>query len=741
MNQLDELNKEQRQAVLQTQGPLLILAGAGSGKTKTVTRKIAYLIEEKGVSPYQILAFTFTNKAANEMKDRVEALLGSSVQGMWIGTFHSICVRILRRYHDRLGFDSQFSIYDRSDQVRAVKETVKELDLSKELFKEKAILSVISSYKNQGIQAKDLDPKSMDNFYDQKIGEIYQAYQRKLRENNAMDFDDLLLYTVDLLKGDEEVRTYYQFHFDYLFVDEYQDTNATQYQLIQLLCQPDPNLTVVGDNDQSIYAWRGADISNILNFERDFPKAKVILLEQNYRSTKNILALANEVIANNPNRRDKNLWTDLEEGRKVEYREYSHSQEENRDVVNQIIQRQHKGYSFSDMAILYRTNAQSRGFEEYLMQEGIPYKVVGGLKFYDRKEVKDILAYMTLLANPQDDLSLSRVINVPKRGIGEGTLDQLRALARQEGKSIFQVMEEMESKDVKIRARKNIEKFVQLVHLLQEKAKEAGISDLMEAVIYETEYAKTLKEENTPEARNRLDNMEELLSAAKTYEEDHPEEGLEEFLTSLSLLSDVDKTDDSQGSVQLMTVHAAKGLEFPVVFMVGMEERVFPLIRSSEEEEEDLEEERRLCYVAITRAKKELYISSARNRLMYGRTIINRPSRFIDEMGSGLERIHAYNTYMEEADQSPRRSSYLQVSKYKGEALDYENKPKKNPDYQSETKKDIRVGSKVRHKKWGEGMVVSLKEKGKDTEVVISFEGKGLKKLLLSFAPLEVIRP
>lgn len=741
MSQIDSLNKEQKEAVLQTQGPLLILAGAGSGKTKTVTQKIAYLIQEKGVSPYEILAFTFTNKAAKEMKDRVEALLDASVQGLWIGTFHAICVRILRRYHDRLGFDSQFSIYDRSDQLRAVKETVKEMNLAKDMFKEKSILAAINNYKNQGIMARDLGPQASGNFYEERVIEIYRAYQKKLRENNAMDFDDILLYTVQLLKEDQEVRTYYQFHFNYIFVDEYQDTNATQYQLIQLLCQPDPNLTVVGDNDQSIYAWRGADISNILNFEKDFPQAKVILLEQNYRSTKNILSIANKVISNNPKRRDKKLWTDLEEGHLVEYREYSHSQEENKDVVNQIIQRHNKGHSFSDMAILYRTNAQSRGFEEYLIQEGIPYKVVGGLKFYDRKEVKDVLAYMTLLANPQDDLSLARVVNVPKRGIGESTLDQLRVLAGQENKSIFQVMEDLvEDGQTKIRAKKNIEKFVQLVHLLQEKAKDLTISEIMEAVIYESQYLDSLKEENTLEARNRMDNIQELVTAGQNYEKENPEDSLEAFLTSLSLLSDVDKTDESQGSVQLMTVHAAKGLEFRLVFLVGMEERVFPSAMSLEEDEANVEEERRLCYVAITRAKKELYISSARNRTMYGKTVMNMPSRFIDEMGQDLHRVQAYNSYGASQEVSAGRSDYLQVSKYKGEGASYQKGPKQDPAYQSKTKEDIRIGSKVRHKKFGQGMVVSLQAKGQDTEVVISFEGKGLKKLLLSFAPIEVVK-
>ena len=739
MTYLNDLNDQQREAVLTSEGPVLILAGAGSGKTKTVTQKIAYLIQERGVSPYHILAFTFTNKAAQEMKDRVEALLGQSVQGMWIGTFHSICVRILRRYHDRLGYDGNFSIYDRSDQLRAVKETLKELNLSKDLFKERSVLGAIGAFKNQGIGPDAcLDPTS-SNFYDEKIAQIYKRYEEKLKENNAMDFDDLLLKVVDLLNREEDIRTYYQFHFDYFFVDEYQDTNPIQYQLIKLLCPPKPNLTVVGDNDQSIYAWRGADISNILNFEKDFPEAKVILLEQNYRSSQNILNLANKVIAHNSNRKDKKLWTDLEEGKKVEYREYSHSQEENKDVVNLIIQRRNKGYAFADMAILYRTNAQSRGFEEYLMMEGIPYKVVGGLKFYDRKEVKDLLAYLSLLSNGKDDLALARIINTPKRGIGEATLGQVQAYGQKTGQSIYEVMEGLEENDqLKIRAQKKISKFVDLIHLLREKAKTKSIPDLMETVLFETGYLKDLQEEDTIESRNRIENLEELVSAAKTYEEEHPEDSLEDFLSSLSLMSDVDKTEDKEEGVQLMTVHGAKGLEFPVVFLVGMEERVFPSGRSLDEDEDNLEEERRLCYVAITRAKKELYISSARNRVQYGKTVANLPSRFIDEMGEDLERVKTYSSYRMEKSPSLEVKSYPTSPKVSLTG-DYKQKPKEDPAYHSESKKDIHVGAKVRHKKWGLGMVVSLKDKGKDQEVVVSFEGKGLKKLLLSYAPLEVV--
>lgn len=736
MKYIDELNDRQREALLTTEGPLLILAGAGSGKTKTVTNKIAYLIEEKGVNPGEILAFTFTNKAAKEMKDRVEKNLGGDISSMWMGTFHSICVRILRMNIERLGYASGFSIYDRGDQLTLVKECLKELDLNKELYKDRAALSVIGAAKNEGLSPKEYMDANYGDFYARNMGEVYDLYTKKCKENNALDFDDLLIQAVRLLEEHDDIRLYYQYKFSYIFVDEYQDTNKIQYRFIKLLCRPNPNLTVVGDNDQSIYKWRGADIRNILNFERDFPGAKVILLEQNYRSTKSILRAANAVIRNNSNRKEKNLWTENEEGKMPEYQCYRHSSEEEAGVVQKIQGLRYKGTKFEDMAILYRTNAQSRGFEERLMREGIPYRIVGGLRFYDRKEVKDILAYLQVIQNPDDDVALKRIINVPKRGVGESSVAQMEEYAGHKGLSLYDVVRTLpDNEELSLRSEKNVRKFGNLMNLLRNKSENLGISELMEAVIFESEYVAELERENTVEARTRIENIGELVSAAKDFEMEYPEGNLEDFLSTLSLLSDVDKTEDSGHGVTLMTVHSAKGLEFPVVFLVGMEEKLFPGSRSLEGEE--LEEERRLCYVAVTRAERELYISSAANRTLYGNTTMNAPSRFVGEMEGFLER--------REMDAPTDRRNFsrrlTEVRDYTAEVSRYEVAPKKEKEYHSETKKEIKAGQRVRHKKWGEGMVVSVKEKEdpKDFEVIVAFDKKGLKKLILSYAPLEVL--
>ncbi|MDO5713026.1 MAG: DNA helicase PcrA [Tissierellia bacterium] len=735
MNYIDELNKQQQEALLYTEGPLLILAGAGSGKTKTVTNKIAYLIDEKNISPGSILAFTFTNKAANEMKERVEKALRRDISSMWIGTFHSICVRILRMNIDRIGYDRGFSIYDRSDQLTLVKDCLKELDLSKDLYKDRAALSIIGEAKNQGIEPDKWITDHYTDFYQRQMGEVYALYQKKCKENNALDFDDLLIKTVELLEKHEDIRLYYQYKFEYIFVDEYQDTNMVQYQLIKLLCRPDPNLTVVGDNDQSIYKWRGADIRNILNFEKDFANAKVILLEQNYRSTQNILNAANAVIKNNPERKDKKLWTENNEGKKVVYRKFRHSSEEEKGVVNLISQCNYKGYSFDDMAILYRINAQSRGFEEYLMREGIPYRIVGGLRFYDRKEVKDIIAYLQVIENPDDNIALKRILNVPKRGIGASSVSQLEEYGNKMGMSLFSVIDTLpENEDLQIRSQKNIRKFANLINLLREKAKSLSVPELMESVLFESEYIAKLEQENTVEARTRIENLQELVTAANHFMEEFQEAELEDFLSTLSLLSDVDKTEEDKKGVSLMTVHSAKGLEFPVVFLVGMEEQIFPNARSLENDE-DLEEERRLCYVAVTRAEKELYITSAENRMLYGNTIMNRRSRFIDEMIEHLDIIEA-ESKTSTKEFSPR---LMEQRDYTADISKYQVKAKNTKEYTSKTKENIKVGDKVKHKKFGKGMIVSIKDKGNDKEIVIAFDQKGLKKLLLSFAPLEVI--
>lgn len=732
---INDLNDRQKEALLQTEGPVLILAGAGSGKTKVVTNKIAYLIDEKRVFPSKILAITFTNKAANEMKERVRGLIDVDVDAMWIGTFHSICVRILRRNIEKINYTSNFSIYDRDDQITVVKEAIKELNINKDMYKPRGVLEVISKCKNDSISPDEFINQNYMDFYQKNIGEIYALYEKKLKENNALDFDDLILKTVDLLEKDTETREYYQYKFEYVFVDEYQDTNASQYKLIRLFCRKDPNLTVVGDNDQSIYKWRGADITNILNFEKDFKDAKVILLEQNYRSTSNILKVANEVIKHNSERKDKKLWTDKDGGYEVEYDEYSYSNEEEKGVVQKILHMNYKGYNFSDMAILYRTNAQSRGFEEMLVREKIPYKIVGGLRFYDRKEVKDVIAYLRAIQNPDDDVAITRIINVPKRGIGLSTVDKIREYASEHNKSFYDVINNLEyNEDLQLRSRKNIKEFTNLMNLLINKKDELKVSELIEKVLYESGYIDELESEKTVESRTRIENIKEFGSTAVDFERNNDDANLEDFLAGISLLSDVDKTEESDNGVKLMTIHAAKGLEFKVVFLVGMEEKLFPTSRASDSDE-DIEEERRLCYVGVTRAEERLFISSATTRTMYGKTNPTQRSRFIDEMGNTIN-VNVVNS------KSSGNSNLIEVkdfTSYDPKKASNNFMPKEKPKT-NDSSLDVNVGDKVKHKKWGEGMVVSKTPKGNDFEIVVSFDGKGLKKLMMSFAPLIVVK-
>lgn len=726
-----DLNDRQSEALLKTEGAVLILAGAGSGKTKVVTNKISYLIDEKNIHPASILAITFTNKAAKEMKDRVAKLIDVNVDAMWIGTFHSICLRILRRNIERINYGSNFTIYDRDDQNTVVRDCIKELNLNKDMYSPRSIISKISELKNECILPDKFINSNYSDFYQRNVGEIYRLYEEKLKTNNALDFDDILIKTVELLEKNEDVREYYQYKFKYVFVDEYQDTNAIQYKFIRLMCRENPNLTVVGDNDQSIYAWRGADISNILNFEKDFKDAQVILLEQNYRSTSKILDVANAVISYNSNRKDKNLWTDKNEGADVVYRMFKHSSEEERGVVNKMLQLNYKGYDFKDMAILYRTNAQSRGFEECLVRERIPYKIIGGLRFYDRKEVKDIIAYLKVLQNPKDEVSLTRIINVPKRGIGAQSVLDLSEYAAQNGKDLFTVISEFkENEDLNLRARKNVVEFSNLMNLLVNKTKELSISALIEKVIYESGYVAELEAENTIEARTRIDNIKELISTAVSFEKENPESDLEEFLSGISLLSDVDKTVDVDGGVKLMTVHAAKGLEFKVVFVVGMEENLFPTSRAVDNDD-DIEEERRLCYVAVTRAEELLFISSSQTRTLYGKTNPSLESRFIKEMGETIEIIRPE---VEEFTGSRNLVEVKDFTTYKPKNITVEKVKPKNDIV------EINIGDKVKHKKWGEGMIVSKTKKENDFEVVVSFEGKGLKRLMLSMAPLTLVK-
>ena len=728
-----DLNPRQSEALFYNDGPLLILAGAGSGKTKVVTSKIAYLIEEKNVLPSEILAITFTNKAASEMKSRVAKLIGNTSLDMWIGTFHSICLKILYNFSKYSIYKSSFSIYDRNDQVTLVKDCVKELNLSKDLYKHNSIIAKISELKNDFIDPDTFINSNYGDFYLRNVGEIYSLYEKKLLENKALDFDDLILKAIDLIEKNEEVKDYLKKRFSYIFVDEYQDTNKAQYRLIKLLCRENPKLTVVGDNDQSIYKWRGADISNILNFEKDFKNAKVILLEQNYRSTPEILKVANQVIKNNPNRKDKNLWTENSGKDQVKYKQFDHSQEESYGVVNKIEHLNYKGYEFKDMAILYRTNAQSRSFEEALIRENIPYKIVGGLKFYDRKEIKDILAYLMLIQNQDDDIAFKRVINEPKRGIGLTSVDKIAQAANSESMSMFSLISDKEKLDeLNIRSRNNIAKFAEMIKSFEEKKDQAILSNLIEDLIIESGYLEELQKENTIESRTRIDNIKELVSTAADFEKANPDGKLEDFLSGISLISDADENDE-ENSVKLMTIHAAKGLEYKIVFLVGLEENLFPSSRSIDNDE-DLEEERRLCYVALTRAEELLYLSSARNRTIYGQTKPALESRFIEEMGSSIERVE------DERKDLKLNKNLVEVKDYTSQKEKAIKRFKSKKEQVKNNNLDVNVGDKVVHKLWKQGMVVSKTKKGSDYEIVVAFDSKGLKKLMLSMAPIKLVK-
>lgn len=731
---INTLNDKQKEALLATKGPLLILAGAGSGKTKVVTSKIAYLIEELQVPSWKILAITFTNKAANEMRDRVSKLIDEDISSMWIGTFHSICVRILRKNINKIGYSSSFTIYDRDDQITVVKEAIGELGLDRDIYKPRSLVNDISNIKSEGLSPKEYIDLNKTNFFKENLGKIYEIYEKKLVSNNALDFDDLLIKTVDILRDYEDVRDFYRSKFEYIFVDEYQDTNKIQYEFIKLVAGNEPNLTVVGDNDQSIYKWRGADINNILNFHKDFPGAKIVKLEQNYRSTQKILEVANKVIENNRTRIEKNLWTSRNEGKPVVYREFPHSNEEEYGVINKIIGLHYKGEEFKDMAILYRTNAQSRGFEEALVRESIPYKIVGGLKFYDRMEVKDILAYLRAINNTDDNVSLSRIINRPKRGIGDTSLADLLDYADKNGISLYDLVTNIDKfEDLNIRARKNVRDFGSILKILKDRSEKLSIGKLFEEVLYESGYVEDLKSQNTIEAKTRLENIEELHSNIMEYDREGVE--LTEYLNTLSLLSDVDKTSEESG-VNLMTMHAAKGLEFSTVFLVGFEEGLFPSSRSIESEDE-VEEERRLCYVGVTRACNNLFISSSRTRSMYGKLTPAKRSRFIHEMGETIEIIEDKSRELLEIRDynEGNKSSVNRKTKFFG----IEKKTEASKGLNQTTDKNISVGDKVKHKIFGKGMVVQKKEKNGDYEVVISFDKKGLKRLMLSVAPIKLI--
>ncbi len=735
---LTGLNDQQQKAVKATDGPLLIMAGAGSGKTRVLTHRIAYLMVEKQVAPWNILAITFTNKAAREMKERIRAILGGTSDDIWISTFHSMCVRILRRDIDRMGFSRNFSILDTTDQQSVIKQILKDRNMDTKKYDYRAILGSISSAKNELITPEEY-AKTAADFHMKVVADVYTEYQKRLRKNQALDFDDLIMMTIQLFQLVPEVLEYYQRKFQYIHVDEYQDTNRAQYMLVKLLAARFRNLCVVGDSDQSIYRWRGADIANILSFEKDYPNATMIFLEQNYRSTKRILEAANKVIDNNRNRKPKNLWTENMEGNKIFYYRADSEQGEAQFVAGKINELTRNGKRLSDIAILYRTNAQSRVMEEVLLKSNLNYTIVGGTKFYDRKEIKDLLAYLRLIANPDDDISLRRVINVPKRGIGATSMDKVADYAIAYDLSIYQALESVEMIGISTKATKAAREFSNLIRNYTNQQEYLSVTELVEEVIDKTGYREMLQVENTIESQSRLENIDEFLSVTKAFEANSEDKSLVGFLTDLALVADIDqldeKNEESQESVTLMTLHSAKGLEFPVVFLLGLEEGVFPHSRSLMDDQE-MEEERRLAYVGITRAEQELFLTNAQMRTLYGRTNMNPVSRFIREIPADL---------LEDLKPAPQgRKSVGTTSRPATTGTRKTTasfgRPVSMPTATGGDEFGWSVGNKASHKKWGIGTVVSVKGEGEGKELDIAFPSPiGIKRLLAKFAPIEKV--
>ncbi|MFP7255013.1 DNA helicase PcrA [Virgibacillus sp. 7505] len=725
------LNKEQAEAVQHTEGPLLIMAGAGSGKTRVLTNRIAYLLGEKEVSPRSILAITFTNKAAREMRERVHKLVGDEGSQIWVSTFHSMCVRILRRDIDRIGYNSNFSILDTSDQLSVIKQALKRLNLDPKQYDPRAMLGAISSAKNELITPEQYS-KEAGSVYERKVAEIFDLYQKTLRRNQSLDFDDLIMQTIQLFDRVPEVLQYYQRRFQYIHVDEYQDTNHAQYRLVNQLASRYKNLCVVGDSDQSIYRWRGADITNILSFEKDYPNAKVVMLEQNYRSTKTILDAANKVIGNNTGRKPKNLWTDNIDGSKLRYYEAATERDEALYVTEKIEEMvmMEKKRHYRDIAILYRTNAQSRSIEETFVKAGVPYQMIGGTKFYDRKEIKDMLAYLRLIANPDDDISFERVVNEPKRGIGKTSIEKLQAYANEHDISLFDTLKEVDFTGVSAKAANALSEFGAMISNWSKQTEFLTATDMVEQVLEGSGYEEMLKAERSIESQSRLENLEEFKTVTKNFEQTSEDKTLVAFLTDLALIADIDSMDEDPSSddkVILMTLHGAKGLEFPVVFLIGMEENVFPHSRSQMDETE-MEEERRLAYVGITRAEEELFLTHAKMRTLFGRTNMNPVSRFIGEIPNELlEGI-------QETKQNPfGLGSGRQVAKpQEQKRIVRKPKPKSGADALG-----WGPGDKAVHKKWGEGTVVKVNGEGEAMELDIAFPAPvGIKRLLASFAPI-----
>ena len=758
-NLIEGLNDKQKEAVLATEGPCLVIAGAGSGKTKVLTHKIAYLISEKNVKPYNILAITFTNKAASEMKQRVEKIVGDVAQEMWMGTFHSICVRILRRFVDRIGFDTSFLIFDTSDQKTVVKECLKALNIDDKAFSDRSVLSEISNAKNEMLTPKAYQAKYSGEFRKEKIGQVYELYQKRLRENNAIDFDDIINYTIDILSENPDVLQYYTEKFKYVLVDEYQDTNKAQFTLVTILASRYGNITVVGDNDQGIYSFRGADISNILNFEKDFPGTKIIKLEQNYRCTGNILKAANAVIKHNENKYEKKLWTENEEGSLPCLYQAEDEYDEANYVVKQIEHLKTEEYlKPKDFVILYRMNAQSRAIEDILRRENIPYKIVGGLKFYERKEIKDTIAYLRLIHNTSDNLSLKRIINEPKRGIGKTSLDKIQEISDKTGTSMYEIIKHAEEYDLN-RVKANAEEFINLIEELRLKKQELSISELLKEVLNKSGYTRALELENTVEAETRMQNLEEFLTVAIEFEEESADNTLPEFLESITLSSDVDEMQDEDNTVTLMTLHSAKGLEFPVVFLVGMEEGIFPGYKSIGEPKE-LEEERRLFYVGITRAKQFLHLTCAKHRTIFGSTSYNAVSRFIKEIPDNLLDGVVNNDQEEKFNDMSYNWEYGKTSAGKVTTYKFDeakNEIKQKSTYQFRTAESFlsslsqkqansgvditkyKEGMRIYHKKFGEGIIQKIEAEGDDYKLDIQFDKSGHKRLMAKFANLEII--
>ena len=723
---LTGLNKEQQQAVQHTEGPLLILAGAGSGKTKVLTVRIAHLLAQ-GVNPYEILAITFTNKAAKEMKSRVEGLVGDVANRIWLSTFHSFCAKFLRFELDNfLGYNSNFTIYDTSDSQAVIKAALKALNLDDKYYPVGAMIGAISDAKNKLLFASDFRKQARD-FYQQKVSDVYEYYERELRKNNALDFDDLLLVAVKLLQSNEAVLDKYSKRFRYVMIDEYQDTNHAQYLLAKLLASHWKNIAVVGDADQSIYAWRGADIQNILDFEKDYPNCTSIKLEQNYRSTKIILDAANAVIENNEGRPKKNLWTDKTEGAKIQHFT-AQSEHEEAAFIGDTIAKKHDihGVPYGDMAILYRTNAQSRVLEEALIKRALPYTMVGGTKFYDRKEIKDVLAYLRVLYNPFDDLSLLRIINVPKRSIGATTVAKLQDYARANGTSLFMTLTQLHLVDtIKGKTKEKLEEFGILIFTLVAEMEDKTVLDILEAILDRTGYLAQLEESTDPQDQARAENIGELLSVAKDFQDTNPTGTVEDFLEQVALVNDVDSFEQEESKVTLMTLHAAKGLEFPIVFLGGLEEGLFPHSRTLMNPEE-IEEERRLAYVGITRAEKELYISNATTRTVFGRTSSYLPSRFIDEIPEELvDGLRA------------KRKVPDDIKRHVPQHMSVTSRPVTKPIVRNEVIADWKVGDTAIHSKWGNGKVINVAGEGAGMKLTIEFPTQGVRVVMAKFAPVK----